>query len=108
MELFWRNGYAPTSTRDLATALGISQSSLCNAVGSKAELLRTAMDRYEAAVDAQVVTPLLEADEGVGVLWMLFDALRRWVADDGRRGCTEAGMTWSGSGWAMPQAQAGT
>ncbi|MGI8875205.1 MAG: TetR/AcrR family transcriptional regulator [Egibacteraceae bacterium] len=99
--MFWRNGHAATSTRDLATALGISQSSLYNAVGSKAELLRTAMDRYEAAVDAQVVTPLLEADEGVGVLWMLFDALRRWVADDGRPGCTEDDLVRLGVGNAL-------
>ena len=37
--LFWREGYAATTTREIATALGIQQASLYHHVASKEDLL---------------------------------------------------------------------
>lgn len=47
VELFWRNGYEGTSIADLITALGITRASLYAAFGSKEDLFRRVMDRYE-------------------------------------------------------------
>lgn len=47
VEVFWRNGYEGTSIADLTAALGISRASLYVAFGSKEQLFRQVMDRYE-------------------------------------------------------------
>lgn len=44
--LFWQNGYAATSTRQLADAIGIQKASLYHHIGSKEELL------YRLCVDS--------------------------------------------------------
>jgi TetR/AcrR family transcriptional repressor of nem operon len=46
MELFWRQGYDGTATRDLTAGLGIGQGSLYAAFGSKEGLFVAALDRY--------------------------------------------------------------
>src|SRR5438477_4474521 len=38
-ELFWRQGYAATTTREIATAFGIQQASLYHHMASKEDLL---------------------------------------------------------------------
>lgn len=87
LELFWRNGYRATTMRDLEAAFGLSQSSLYNAFGSKADLLAAALDRYEARIDDQIVRPLDASASGLAAIDTFFDALGRWVTEDGRRGC---------------------
>lgn len=47
LELFWRQGYEGTSISDLTKAMGINPPSLYAAFGSKEELFRKALDRYE-------------------------------------------------------------
>ncbi len=47
VELFWRHGYEGTSIADLTAALGITRASLYAAFGSKEQLFRRVMDRYE-------------------------------------------------------------
>jgi AcrR family transcriptional regulator len=47
MRLFWRHGYEGVSVNDLTTALGIAPPSLYAAFGSKADLYRAAIERYE-------------------------------------------------------------
>lgn len=49
MEHFWRHGYEATSVSDLTTAMGIAPASLYAAFGSKEELFREAVTRYNAA-----------------------------------------------------------
>lgn len=47
MRLFWRRGYEGVSVNDLTKALGIAPPSLYSAFGSKADLYRAAVERYE-------------------------------------------------------------
>lgn len=49
MRLFWRHGYEGVSVSDLTSAIGIAAPSLYAAFGSKAELFREALTRYEAS-----------------------------------------------------------
>lgn len=45
-DLFWRNGYAATSVRDLGSAMGLGLPSLYNAFGDKHALFTRCLDRY--------------------------------------------------------------
>jgi AcrR family transcriptional regulator len=47
MLLFWRKGYEGTSISDLTEALGIARPSLYAAFGSKEQLFRAVLDRYD-------------------------------------------------------------
>lgn len=47
LTLFWRRGYDGTSLSDLTAAMGIARPSLYAAFGSKAELFRRAIERYD-------------------------------------------------------------
>src|ERR1700749_3249620 len=65
-ELFWREGYAATTTREIRAALNIQQASLYYHIASKEDLLyqlcvssiQAFLDRIPAALDG--VTPPLE------------------------------------------------
>ena len=87
LEVFWLKGYRETSTRDLEARLGISQSSIYNAFGSKLGLLEAALDRYERRISDALVTPLEGSPDGVAALDRFFAALADWITTDGRRGC---------------------
>ena len=45
-DLFWRQGYAPTSLNDLLEHMGISRQSLYNTFGDKQQLFRRVLDHY--------------------------------------------------------------
>ena len=47
MQVFWRKGFEGASLADLTAAMGINPPSLYAAFGSKENLFRKAMDRYE-------------------------------------------------------------
>ena len=47
MMVFWRKGYDGASLSDLTEALGITRPSLYAAFGSKEELFRQVLDRYD-------------------------------------------------------------
>ena len=87
VEVFWRRGYRDATTRDLEAALGISQSSLYNAFGSKQGLMTAALDRYEDMTATALLEPLEESDRGLEAIDRFFDTLAEWVAGDGRGGC---------------------
>jgi TetR/AcrR family transcriptional repressor of nem operon len=87
LELFWKRGYRATTTRDLEDTLGLSQSSIYNAFGSKSNLLEVAMDRYEALTSQELVRPLEKSKEGLKSLETFFTSLGHWVTHKGRRGC---------------------
>lgn len=86
LELFWRNGYRSTTTRELERELGLSQSTLYNAFGSKPELLVSAIDRYTERVDDAVVGPLRSAPDLGGIV-AFFEDLTDWVTGENRHGC---------------------
>lgn len=87
LELFWRNGYRATTTRDLESALGLSQSSIYNAFASKRDLLIAALDRYEHEINHDVLQPLEVSESGLAAIDAFFDDLTHWVTHGGRRGC---------------------
>ncbi|MBX2811142.1 MAG: TetR/AcrR family transcriptional regulator [Myxococcales bacterium] len=87
MDLFWRNGFRATTTRDLKSALNLSESSIYNAFGSKDALLESALERYEQRVTDAVVSPLETSNEGLRALEKFFSDLYSWMTYDGRQGC---------------------
>lgn len=87
LEQFWLHGYRETSTRDLEAQLGISQSSIYNAFGSKLGLLEAALDCYEHKISDALVTPLERSVDGLDAIDGFFAALAAWITSDGRRGC---------------------
>ncbi len=87
LELFWRNGYESTTTRELEEALGLSQSSIYNAFGSKQGLLLAALTLYEGRITSEIVAPLEQANVPLDGIDRFFDSLAHWVTHDGRRGC---------------------
>ncbi|MPZ63500.1 MAG: TetR family transcriptional regulator [Propionibacteriales bacterium] len=93
LELFWRKGYRSTTTRELEASLGLSQSSIYNAFGSKAELLTAALDRYESRIDAALVAPLEASDRGLEAVDDFLTAVHRWITHDGRADA------WSSTSW---------
>lgn len=85
--LFWRNGFRGTTTRDLEHTLGLSQSSIYNAFGSKAELLSTVLDHYQEAMEAELFAPLGDPSlPGDLALREFFETLARWVGNADHRG----------------------
>ncbi len=87
VELFWISGYRNTTTRELETALGISQSSIYNAFGSKQGLMAAALDRYESMTATALLEPLESGEHGLDAIATFFDSLAQWVTGDGRGGC---------------------
>lgn len=87
VDLFWTEGYRTTTTRCLEKGLGLSQSSLYNAFGSKRELLEAVLDRYEAMTDRELLRPLKKSRKGLNAIHDFFAALGRWVSQDSRHGC---------------------
>lgn len=87
LEVFWRDGYRATSTRALEKELGVSQSSLYNAFGSKSRLLDHAIEHYESRLDEYLVGPLQDAVDGVDAIERFFQSLLEWITADTKRGC---------------------
>lgn len=92
LELFWSQGYRTTTTRDLEKALGMSQSSIYNAFGSKQDLLEATLDLYELLADEELVQPLVNAKEGVEAIDKFLLAHYHWVTQPGKRGCLVSNM----------------
>lgn len=87
VDLFWKRGYRTTTTRDLEAALGLSQSSLYNAFGSKHGLFMAALDRYENMTATALIEPLENSRSGLDAIDRFLVALDEWVTSDGRGGC---------------------
>lgn len=100
MRLFWRHGYEGVSVNDLTAALGIAPPSLYAAFGSKADLYRAAVQRYETLssfADAPGVASARTLEEAVrGVLLAGIDSVtgrhreRGCMISDGLASCGEA------------------
>lgn len=86
LNLIWRKGYRNTTTRELEAELGITQSSLYNAFGSKAGLLDAALNQYQSAIDSSLLEPLRSISDGRNALEVFFRDVGAWMAADGR-GC---------------------
>src|SRR5207302_9161879 len=55
MQVFWHQGYEPTSVSDLTRAMGINPPSLYAAFGDTEQLYLAALDRYEQERPESVV-----------------------------------------------------
>ncbi len=86
MDVFWEKGFQATTTRDLEKMLGIRQSSIYNAFGSKRDLLLQAIDRYEMRLEEELFSLLMTGD-GYHALRSFFSAMVGWVERNNYRGC---------------------
>lgn len=84
--MFWEKGFQATTTRDLEDVLGIRQSSIYNAFGSKRELLLQAIDRYESRIEQELFSLLMTGD-GYDALRSFFAEMVGWVERNNYRGC---------------------
>ncbi len=82
MTLFWRRGYAATSTADLVAELGIARASLYATFGSKHELYLRALDRYLAERDPSIVEALSRPGPALPAVRALVTAYARESAAD--------------------------
>ncbi|MGV9801747.1 TetR/AcrR family transcriptional regulator [Mycobacterium sp. NPDC003449] len=74
MRLFWRNGYARTSTSGLVTELGIARASLYGTFGSKRGLYLAALDRYLAGAGEPAPERVAqEAESGLAAVRALLE-----------------------------------
>ena len=87
VEVFWRHGATGATTRVLEAELGLTQSSIYNAFGSKNELMVRAIERYNQRLDESVVAPL-DSDSARGEhLYRFLDAVMEWIGDPDHPGC---------------------
>jgi len=87
LEVFWKQGYGATTTRQLESALELKQSSIYNTFGSKRGLLDAALDRYEALTEVELLRPLEQSNGGLAAIESFFITLHHWITHEGRRGC---------------------
>lgn len=86
--VFWRNGYAGASLRDLTAATGLSAASLYHRYADKDGLFRAALDRYaDRGLTARLVR-LAARDDPLGAIATFFHEMRDLsVNDPDRLGC---------------------
>jgi len=87
VNVFWKHGSDNATTRVLENELGITQSSIYNAFGSKQGLLERALDRYVERIDDEVVGPLDVEEAGAVQLNEFIDRLMTWIGNPNRPGC---------------------
>lgn len=86
LSVFWSHG-SNTTTRVLERELGITQSSIYNAFGSKQNLLDRALDRYVARIDSEVLAPLNAPEANDKDLLAFVDRLMVWIGNPEQPGC---------------------
>lgn len=88
MRLFWRYGYEGVSIGDLTKEIGIAPPSLYTAFGSKAELYREAVTRYEETLGCLDVASVKSAGSLAEAVRVLLEGAVRAVTDPHlERGC---------------------
>ncbi|WMD20373.1 TetR/AcrR family transcriptional regulator [Achromobacter seleniivolatilans] len=88
MLAFWKQGYEGTSMADLVAATGLASARLYAAFGSKQDLFREAVARYEAG-DGSFAEKALETGEGVraAIEQLLTDAVLTYTKRGRPQGC---------------------
>lgn len=85
-DLFWRNGYAATSVRELGAAMGLGLPSLYNAFGDKLALFTRCLDRYlDGSMRARIGRLDACPSPRAAIATFLEDIVARSLADP--RGC---------------------
>ncbi len=98
MRTFWHRGYRTTTTRDLERAMGLGQSSISGAFGTKADLLDAALERYLAALREALLDPLHDGPGGLSAIDRFLAELSDWHRADGGRGCMVGRLMCEGAG----------
>ena len=97
MRLFWHQGFRETTTRDLERALGMGQSSITGAFGTKADLADAALARYLETLQRELLDPLRDGPGGLVAIDRFLAALSDWHCADGGRGCMVGRLMCDGS-----------
>ena len=87
LQVFWNKGYKSTTTKDLAKAAGLSESSLYNTFGSKRETFTRALDHY-GAWNNRLMARLDRSEsalEGIREYWRFI--CRESAKKENARGC---------------------
>ena len=88
MDCFWREGYEATSVRDLAARMGITGTSLYNALGDKRSLFRQALQRYaERSTRERIARLESTLPPKQAIRAFLGEIVERSLDDRDRRGC---------------------
>ncbi len=87
LHLFWQHGYDGVAISDLTTAIGIAAPSLYAAFGSKEELYRAALERYQQAGGPAGRLLPQEGTAYDAVATALRDAVRAVTQPGQPRGC---------------------
>lgn len=75
IRIFWSKGYEATSISDLTEAMGITRGSLYNAYGSKKDLFKQALYKYDRDNRQTTLEQLGALDDPVSAIAKLFDGL---------------------------------
>lgn len=87
-DVFWKKGYEGTSTRDLASSMGLTASSIYAAFGDKRELFYRALNHYLSDTLRAKIEQLDGLDSPSAAIREFFvDIVERSVRDAERRGC---------------------
>ena len=87
VDVFWCRGIAGTTTRVLESELGLTQSSIYNAFGSKNALMLKAIDRYNDRLDRTLVAPIDNDRAGEHELLEFIDGVLEWITEPQHPGC---------------------
>ncbi|CAG2156015.1 TetR/AcrR family transcriptional regulator [Cupriavidus numazuensis] len=87
-DAFWARGYEATSTRDLTSAMGMTQPSLYNAFGDKRSLFLQALDFYLDHNLRERIARLSKLPSPAAAISAFFaESIARSLADPEHRGC---------------------
>ncbi len=88
-DLFWRQGFEPTSLSDLLDHMGLSRQSLYNTFGGKEQLFHRVLDYYIETRMAPMLAGMEAEGADLRAIEVYFDALARGSTDpeEPRNGC---------------------
>jgi len=87
LQVFWRQGFKHTTTKQLAQAAGISESSLFNTFGSKRDVFQRCVERYRAAT-RRMNRMLEREDSALGGIRDYWEFICNYACDESDgRGC---------------------
>ncbi|AGW93633.1 MULTISPECIES: TetR/AcrR family transcriptional regulator [Cupriavidus] len=88
LDAFWARGYEATSTRDLTSAMGMTQPSLYNAFGDKRSLFLLALDGYlDGTVRERIARLQASLPPAAAITAYFAESIERSLADPLHRGC---------------------
>ncbi|PCH47939.1 MAG: hypothetical protein COC23_00980 [Hyphomicrobiales bacterium] len=83
VHVFWKNGYAETSMRDIVDATGVAHAGLYNAFGSKRDLYEKCLHQYYKRFSEIAISKLEAEGSGLSDVHRFFEVVSSGI-DDGR------------------------